>query len=105
MIPSRLHRLETELRRAAASRRYAETARLAAQLGEAVANFAAALPKGDPRAREAARGFAEATSWALLMLKAARANCLAEYRRVSAANRYTRRTGEANRPAAVRLEA
>jgi hypothetical protein len=104
MIPSRLERLEAELRGAAASRRYAETTRLAAEFGEAVRSYMQTLPKADPRVREAEAKLDDALSWALLMLKAARASCAAELRRVTTAGRYAGASRQPGRTAGVRLD-
>ena len=97
MIPPRLEQLEAKLRAAAACRRYQEVARLAAEFGEAARSYAQALPKGDPRAAEAARKLDEVLSWALVMMQAARSACAAGLRRVTTANRYARRYGEPGR--------
>jgi len=105
MIPPLLEQLENKLRAAAACRRYQEVTQLAAEFGQAVRAYARALPKGDPRAAEAARKLDEVLSWTLVMLEAARSTCLAELRRVTAAHRYSRRYSEPGRVAAVRLDA
>lgn len=105
MIPPSLEQLEKKLRAAAACRRYQEVTRLAAEFGEGVRAYARALPKGDPRAVEAAHKLDEVLSWTLVMLQAARSTCLAELRRVTAANRYSRRYSEPGGVAAVRLDA
>jgi hypothetical protein len=100
-----LEQLEAELRGAAASRRYKETARVAVEFGEAVRAYEQTLPDNDPRAGEAARKLDEALSWALLMLKAARAACAEELRRVTTARRYVRACAKPGRTAGVRLDA
>jgi hypothetical protein len=105
MIPQRVEQLEVELRRAAASRRYADVPRLAAKFGEAARAYAQTLPKGDPRAGEAARKLNETLSWTLLMMQAARAACAAELRRVTTATRYVRPFGEPAKTVGVRLDA
>ena len=105
MTPLRLEQLEAELRSAAASRRYAETVLLAAELCQTQRAYAQSFPKGDPRAREAARKVDEVLSWALLMLKAARASCARELRRVTTAGRYVRPCGQLGRRARLRLDA
>ena len=104
MTPARLEQLEAELCGAAASRRYAETARVAADFGEAVQAYAQALPDNDPRASEAARKLDDALSYALLMLKAARASCAEEFRRIAAASRYAGACRQPGRTACVRLD-
>jgi hypothetical protein len=104
MIPSSLEQLEAEVRGAAASRRYADTARLAAEFGKALRAYAQTFPRNDPRAREAARKLHEVLSWTLLMLKAARASCAAELRRVTTAGRYVRPCGQPGRTARLRLD-
>jgi hypothetical protein len=105
MIPQRLDRLESELRRAAACRRYREVARLATEFGEAARAYAQTLPKGDPRAVEAERKVDSLLSWALVMMQAARTACAAQLRQVETATRYSRRRGEPGRAAAVNLDA
>jgi DNA repair ATPase RecN len=104
MIPSRLEELETELRAAAASRRYAETARLAAEFCKAQRAYAQTLPKADPRRAEAARKLDDILSWALLMLKMARATCAAELRRVTTAGRYAGACRQPGQTTGVRLD-
>ncbi|MGA2041596.1 MAG: hypothetical protein ABSH42_20135 [Bryobacteraceae bacterium] len=103
-MASHLEQLEKQLRHAAASRRYKDVSRLAAECGEAVQAFVRALPKGDPRAGEAGRKLLDLLSWALVMTQAARATCLADLRRVATANRYSRRCGEPGR-VSVQLDA
>jgi hypothetical protein len=104
MIPSRLERLDAELRSAAASRRYAETTRLAAEFGKAVRSYMQTLPNTDPRVGEAARKLDESLAWSLLMMKAARSSCAAELRRVATASRYVQPCGAPGRTAGVRLD-
>jgi len=104
-MASNLERMEQELRLAAAARRYDEVVRLAAQFGEAVQALVQALPEGDPRAAEAARKLMDLLSWALVMMQAARSACLADLRRVATANRYSHRSSEPGRVAAVQLDA
>jgi hypothetical protein len=104
MMGSHLEQLEKKLRHAAASRRYKDVSRLAAEFGEAVQDYVRALPKGDPRAAVAERKLMDLLSWALVMTQAARAACLADLRRVVTANRYSRRCGEPAR-VSVRLDA
>jgi len=104
MTASHLEQLEKKLRHAAASRRYKDVSRLAAEFGEAVQVFVRALPKGDPRAVEAERKLLDLLSWALVMMQAARSTCLADLRRVATANRYSRRCGEPGR-VSVKLDA
>lgn len=91
MTSQRMQELEKELRLAAAGRQYREVARLAAKVGEAAQAYARSVPKGDPRAAEAARKLDDLLGWALVMLQAARSACTAELRRVTTATRYTRR--------------
>jgi hypothetical protein len=105
MIPSPLERLEAELRRAAACRRYEEVARLAAECGEAARTYARTLPQGDPRAAEAGRKLNDLLSWALVMMQAARSACAAGLRQAAAATRYARPLGEPGRTGVVRLDA
>ena len=105
MIPPRLERLEKELRHAAASRRYREVARWAAEFGEAARAYAETRPPGDPRAAEAALKVDGLLSWALVMMQAARAACAAQLRQVDTATRYSRRCGQPGRAAAVNLDA
>ena len=78
---------------------------MAAEYGEAVQAYAETLPKGDPRVAGAARKLDDVFSWALVMLKAARASCAAELRRVTTASRYTRPCGEPGRKAAIHVDA
>jgi len=103
-MASHLEQLDRELRQAATSKRYQDVVRLAAEFGEAVKAFAQSLPQGDPRAAEAGRKLSELLSWALVMMQAARSNCLADLRRVATANRYSRRCGEPGK-ALVQLDA
>jgi len=105
MIPLHLAQLERELRHATAGRRYQEVARLAAEFGKAVRVYAEGLPPGDCRATEAAGKLDDVLSWTLVILEAARSNCLAELRQVTAANRYARRYREPGRVGAVQLDA
>jgi NTP pyrophosphatase (non-canonical NTP hydrolase) len=105
MMPPLLEQLEKKLRAAARCRRYPEVTRLTAEFGEAVRAYAQSLPKSDPRVEEAARKLDDVLSWALVMLYAARSSCLAELRRVTAANRYSRRYSEQSSVAGVRLDA
>jgi hypothetical protein len=105
MMPPRLERLESELRQAAACRRYGEAVRLATEFGEAARAYAQTLPRGDPRAAEAARKVDSLFSWALVMMQAARAACAAQLRQIETATRYSRRCGEPGRAAAVNLDA
>jgi hypothetical protein len=105
MMPPRLERLESELRQAAACRRYREAVRLATEFGEAARAYAQTLPRGDPRAAEAARKVDSLFSWALVMMQAARAACAAQLRQIETATRYSRRCGEPGRAAAVNLDA
>ena len=80
-------------------------ARVATDFAEAVRANAQRLPQGDPRAAEAGRKLGEVLSWALVMTQAARSSCVAELRRVTAANRYSRRCGESGRVGAVQMDA
>jgi hypothetical protein len=105
MIPSRLERLEAELRQAAACRRYQEVARLATEYGEAARAYARSLPQGDSRAAEAGRKLDDLLSWALVMMQAARSACAAGLRRAAMANCYARPAGEVGRTAVVHLDA
>jgi len=105
MIPQHLEHREMKLRNAAASRRYSEAARLAMEFGEAVREYARGLPKGDPRARMAARRLDEALSWALVMLQAARGACVSELRRIATANRYARIYKDPGNASALHLDA
>jgi hypothetical protein len=104
MMTPRLEQLERKLRQAAASRRYEEVGRLAGEFGEAVQAFVQTLPEGDARATKAARKLIDLLSWALVMMQAARATCLADLRRVATANRYSRRCDEPGR-GSVQLDA
>jgi hypothetical protein len=105
MTPSRLEQLENELRDAAQYRRYREVTRLSSEFAEAVRAYAQTLPKGDRRAAAAGRKLDGVLAWALVLMHAARANCLAELRRVTMANRYTHPCGEPGRTAAIHLDA
>jgi hypothetical protein len=105
MISPRAEQLERELRHATAGRRYQEVTRLAAEFGEAVRAYTEGLPPGDCRASEAAGKLDSVLSWALVMIQAARSNCLAQLRQVTAANRYARRHREPGRIGAVQLDA
>lgn len=104
MIPLHLAQLEKKLRDAARCRRYREVTQSATEFAEAVRVYAQDLPKGDLSAAQAGRQLGEALSWSLVMMQAARANCLAELRRVAAANRYARTYGETGRTA-IHLDA
>ena len=105
MIPARIEQLETELRAAAACRRYEDAARLAAEYGEAARAYARSLPQGDPRAAEAGRKLDDLLAWVLVMMQAARSACAAGLRRAATATRYAHPAGEAGRTAVVRLDA
>ncbi len=104
MMPSYLVQLEEQVRRAAASRQYAEVTRLTAEFADAARAYAQALPKGDPRAGETMRRLVDLLSWALVMVQGARAACAAELRQVATANRYSRRSAEPARSAGVSLD-
>jgi hypothetical protein len=105
MISPHLAQLERTLRGAVAGRRYPEVARTATEFTEAVRAYAQTLPQGDSRAAEAGRRLGEGLSWALVMMQAARSGCIAELRRVTAADRYSRRYSESGRVGAVQLDA
>jgi hypothetical protein len=102
-MPPPLDRIEDELRRAAASRRYPDVTRLAAEFGKAAEAKVQDLPQGDPRAAEVARKLDDLLSWALVMMKAARSDCAAELLRLNTATIYNHPIGE--RAPAVRLDA
>jgi hypothetical protein len=105
MIPPYLEQLEEQVRRAAASRQYEEIVRLSAAFAGSVRAYTQALPKGDPRAGDAMRRLVDLLSWSLVMVQGARAACSAELRRVSTANRYSRRDGAPGRTMGVNLDA
>jgi hypothetical protein len=105
MIPLDLEQLEKRLREAAAGRRYREVSRLAPEFAKAVAFYVRALPKGDPRATAAELKLDETVAWSLVRLKAARAACLFELRRVTTANRYSSGYREPGSRGGVQVEA
>ena len=88
MISSTLTAIETELRRAAAHRAYAEVERLAVSVGAAAAAEARALPPGDSGIGEIAtwlNGLFQSTE---IMLRIARASQADEFRRIAFLQRY-----------------
>lgn len=105
MMPERLEQLEERVRCAVACRRYADAVRLAGEFGEAAWAYAQALPKGDARAAQAGRRVVDLFSWALVLVQGERASRAEELGRIVTAHRYSRRSIEATRTAAVHLEA
>jgi hypothetical protein len=102
MIPVALETLGSELRKAAAHRRYADVNRLAVQLGSAAAQMVGSLPAGDPAIRQIAAWLSELFKSTEILVRISRAAQADQLRQAVFVQRYMAR--QTPRPSQLRMQ-
>ncbi len=90
MVNPSLAGIESQLRRAAESRRYSEVQKLVLSFCAAVETHVRALPPGDPRIPEMAQMTAEVLEWTRVMVQTGRESLAAQLRQFPKVERYLR---------------